>query len=123
MCPLLRMALICGNMGRNNGSFRYKIVQEAQRDQATGLYTQPENSGEWINGCECQIERYIPAKQVMGEDGQMHAYNYSVFIPKYFRVELNITDQMQITGENGTTDEFTIQGIDPFNRKYTEVWG
>lgn len=112
-------------MGRNNGTFRYKIVQEAQRDQATGFYSQPDSPGadEWLPGCECQIEKYIPAKQRIGIDGQIYTYNYSVFISKYFEGELDLTNIMQIIGENGSTDEFTIQGVDNMNRKYIEVWG
>lgn len=112
-------------MGRNNGTFRYKVVQEAQRDQATGFYTKPDNSDadEWLPGCECQVEKHIPAKHIIGTDGQMYAYNYSVFISKYFDGELGLATIMQIIGEDGSTDEFTIQGIDNMNRKYIEVWG
>ncbi|MDH6308037.1 hypothetical protein M2451_002556 [Dysgonomonas sp. PFB1-18] len=112
-------------MGRNNGTFRYKIVREAQRDQATGFYSQPDNSGsdEWLPGCECQIEKYIPAKQRIGVDGQVQTYNYTVFIPKYFNGTLDLTAIIQIIGEDGSIDEFPIQGVDNFNRKYIEVWG
>lgn len=110
-------------MGRNNGTFNYKIAQDAQKDQTTGFYTQSDSSDEWIPGCECQIEKQIPAKQKIGVDGQMHAYNYDVFIPKHFNGKLELTAQMQIFGEDGTSDEFTIQGVDNLNRKYIEVWG
>lgn len=110
-------------MGRNNGTFNYRIAQDAQKDQTTGFYTQSDNSDEWLSGCECQIEKQIPAKQKIGVDGQMHAYNYDVFIPKHFSGKLELTAQMQIFGEDGTSDEFTIQGVDNLSRKYIEVWG
>lgn len=110
-------------MIRNNGSFRYKHIQEAQKDQATGFYTQPVNADEWIDGCGCQIEKYIPAKQRIGVDGQIQTYNYTVFIPKHWSGNLELTALMEITGEDGSKDEFPIQGVDNFNRKYIEVWG
>ncbi len=109
-------------MGRNNGTFNYAIVQEPQRDPETGFITAG-NPSEWVTGCECQIEKAIPAKQIIGEDGQKYAYTYDVFIPKHFSGELAIGVRMQVISENGVTDEFTIQGIDDFNRKYIEVWG
>ncbi len=110
-------------MGRNNGTFKYKLCQDAQQDPDTGFYSQGGGAGDWLPGCECQIEKQIPAKQKIGADGQMHAYNYDVFIPKHFNGKLELTAQMQILGEDGTSDEFTIQGVDNLNRKYIEVWG
>lgn len=111
-------------MGRYNGSFRYKAVQDAQLDEATGFYNpQADSSDEWIPGCECQIDKHIPAKQVIGTDGQMFSYTYDVFIPKHFKGDLSITTEMQLIGEDGSVEEFAIQGIDNMNRKYIEVWG
>lgn len=108
-------------MGRNNGTFRYTEIQVEQRDPDTGFIT--EATAEWMDGCECQIDKSIPAKQVVGTDGQTYTYSYDVFIPKYFRGVLAVGARMEITSEEGVTDEFTIQGIDDMNRKYIEVWG
>lgn len=109
-------------MGRNNGTFNYRVIQEAQRDSATGFYSAA-GSSDFLSGSECQIEKSIPAKQIIGEDGQMHAYTYDVFIPKHFKGELAIGAEIQVISEDGVTDQFTIQGIDDLNRKYIEVWG
>ncbi len=108
-------------MGRNNGTFKYKAIQEGQRDPQTGFITG--GNSEWLDGCECQIDKSIPAKQVIGTDGQIYTYSYDVFIPKHFRGDLAVGAQFQVTSEEGVTDEFTIQGIDDMNRKYIEVWG
>lgn len=108
-------------MGRNNGTFKYTTIQDGQRDPDTGFIT--DGDFEWLNGCECQIEKSIPAKQILGVDGQMYAYTYDVFIPKHFKGEMAIGAQMQIISENGVIDEFTIHGVDNLNRKYIEVWG
>lgn len=109
-------------MGRNNGTFNYTSIQEPERDPNTGFLTEA-GAAVWNRGCECQIEKSIPAKQMIGEDGQMHAYTYDVFIPKYFKGELAIGALMQVISEDGIVDEFTIQGVDDLNRKYIEVWG
>lgn len=109
-------------MGRNNGTFKYTVIQEAQRDPATGFFTEA-GASDFLPGCECQIEKSIPAKQIIGEDGQMHAYTYDVFIPKYFKGELAIGAEIEVISEDGVTDKFTIQGIDDLNRKYIEIWG
>ena len=110
-------------MGRNNGSFRYKIVQDPQRDQTTGFYSPQSGSSDWIDGCECQIETFVPAKQKIGADGQVFSYTYDVFIPKHFRGVLDLTAKMLIISEDGHEDEITILGVDNYNRKYIEVWG
>lgn len=112
---------------KTNGTFNYKPIQNTEiKDPTTGWKTFG-NSGtdEWLTGCECQIIRSIPAKQVIGTDGQMHSYSFDVFIPKYFDFsdQLMIGAEIKIMGENGNTDEFTIQGVDPYNRKYVELWG
>lgn len=108
-------------MGRNNGTFRYTALKEGQRDPKTGFITA--GASEWLDGCECQIDKSIPAKKVIGTDGQIYTYTYDVFIPKHFNGFLVVGAQFQITSEEGVTDEFTIQGIDDMNRKYIEVWG
>lgn len=109
-------------MGRNNGTFNYTICQEAQMDPETGFYS-ASGTSEWIKGCECQIEKSMPAKQIIGSDGRVYAYTYDVFIPRHFRGELAIGAKVQVICENGVTDEFTIHGVDNLNRKYIEVWG
>ena len=109
-------------MGRNNGTFNYLSAKEAQTDPETGFYFASGNS-EWAKGCECLIEKSIPARQIIGSDGQTYAYTYDVFIPRHFRGELAIGTKVQVISENGVTDEFTIQGVDNLNRKYIEVWG
>lgn len=112
---------------KTNGTFNYKPILNTEiKDPKTGWKTFG-NSGtdEWLAGCECQISRSIPAKQVLGTDGQMHSYSFDVFIPKYFdgSDQLMIGVEIQVIGENGNTDKFTIQGVDPYNRKYVELWG
>ena len=109
-------------MGRNNGLFRYKTVNVPIMNPDTGFYDTSVDSG-WIDGCECQIETFVPAKQKIGVDGQVFSYTYEVFIPKYFNVRLDITSQIQLVGDNGDTDEITILGVDNYNRKYIALWG
>ncbi len=109
-------------MGRYNGSFRYKMVTVPVRDPDTGFYTPVLDSG-WIDGCECQIETFVPARQKIGVDGQVITYTYEVFIPKHFTGVLTLTARMQLIGEDGNTDEITIMGVNNFNRKYIAVWG
>ena len=120
-CPQLQTVQICGKMGKNNGTFKYKAVQSEQRDES-GFHIQPDST-EWLNGCECQIETYVPAKQKTGADGQVFTYTYDVFIPKHFKGVLELTAQMQLISEDGNMDEITVLGVDNFNRKYIEVWG
>lgn len=56
-------------MARNNGTFRYTALPlEATRDEATGFYTD-DDAPVWVKGCECQVEKFIPAKQRLGTDG------------------------------------------------------
>lgn len=109
-------------MGRINGTFRYTVIQDVQKDPATGFVSSGEASV-WLDGCECQIDKSIPAKQIIGTDGQTYAYSFDVFIPKYFNGDFAAGAQMEITSEEGVTEAFTIQGVDDMNRKYTEVWG
>lgn len=107
---------------RTNGTFEYKPVGSVQTDPKTG-FAIPNDKVPFLQGCECQIDKSIPAKQVVGTDGQIYAYNYDVFIPKYFNGELAIGCTVRVTSESGTTDEFSVLGIDDMNRKYIEVWG
>lgn len=57
-------------MGRNNGTFKYKLSQDAQQDPDTGFYSQDGGAGDWLPGCECQIEKQIPAKQKSEQMGR-----------------------------------------------------
>ena len=109
-------------MGRWNGTFRYKNQQEPVKDPKTGFLVKGE-SGEWVDGCLCQIDKYAPAKQYVGTDGQSHSYTYNLFIMKPYRCDnLTIGTEVEITLEDGTTDLFTIQGVDN-QRRYIEIWG
>lgn len=110
-------------MGRYNGNFRYIQLQALERDSETGYYS-ASGTSDWVDGGECQIERSIPAKERIGDDGKTYTYNYSVFIPATFGAAsaLGIGVKMEITTELGDVDTFTIQGVDR-NRKYVEVWG
>nr|DAF67748.1 MAG TPA: hypothetical protein [Caudoviricetes sp.] len=107
---------------RINGSFKYKTLSQVVKDPETGLRYSSGGS-DWQPGCECQIDKQIPAKQVIGTDGQAYTYSYDVFIPKYFRGELVVGAAIQLYGEDGSVDEIQIKGIDNLNRKYIEVWG
>ena len=110
-------------MGRYNGTFRYRNDQEPQKDAKTGFYTGG-GKGEWTDGCRCQIDKHIPAKQIMGVDGQMHAYTWDLFIQRpYDGTDLRIGTDIEVTMEDGTQDVFTIQGVDNQNRRYIELWG
>lgn len=106
---------------RSNGTFKYKEIHSSGMDN-DGFYSKSVQS-EWINGCECQIEIYIPAKQHIGTDGQVFSYTYEVFIPKHFKGELDLTTPLMLIGEDGSCDETTIKGVDNHNRKYIALWG
>ena len=59
-------------MARNNGTFRYTALPlEATRDEATGFYTD-DDAPVWVKGCECQVEKFIPAKQRLGTGKCIH---------------------------------------------------
>ncbi len=110
---------------RTNGTFKYTVAGELQRDPDTGFCTSGA-ADEYLPGCECQIDKSIPAKQIVGTDGQIYTYSYDVFIPKHFKNggDLAVGGKIQITSdETGNVDEFDIQGVDDLNRKYIEVWG
>ena len=107
---------------RTNGTFKYSILQEAVQDPETGFYQEQDNT-EWQKGCECQIDKSIPAKQYVGTDGITYAYTYDVFIPKHFKGDLSIGTKIMLVFDDGGTDEFSIQGIDNLNRRYIEIWG
>ena len=95
---------------------------KATRDEATGFYTD-DDAPVWVKGCECQVEKFIPAKQRLGTDGQMYSYTFDVFLPSYFEGDLSIGARVEVTLERGGVDEFTISGIDDTNPKYIEIWG
>ena len=58
------------------------------------------------------MEKFIPAKQRLGTDGQMYSYTFDVFFPSYFEGDLSIGARVEVTLERGGVDEFTISGID-----------
>ena len=107
---------------RINGTFEYKPIGNVQTDPTTGFVVSADDTP-FLKGCECQIDKSIPAKQVVGTDGQPYSNNYDVFIPIYLNGELAIGCTVRVTSESGTTDEFSVLGIDDMNRKYIEVWG
>lgn len=110
---------------RYNGSFNYRSVNATTPtiDPNTGFMVQG-GDGPYERGCECQIDKSIPARQIVGTDGQVYAYTYDVFLPKYFKGTLSIGDSVQLLNRDGDVmDEFTIAGIDNQNRKYIEIWG
>ncbi len=109
-------------MGRYNGTFRYSPLAEARRDPETG-FLEVSGSRSFIDGGLCQIEKSIPARQLIGEDGQTHAYTYDVFIPRTFGGSIGIGTVIELTDESGGRDSFTVQGVDDQNRKYIELWG
>jgi hypothetical protein len=108
-------------MSRNNGTFKYKAIRQSERDE-NGFY-QSDTDSEWLEGCECYIEKSSPARQLIGTDGQVFTYSYEVYIPKYFKGELNLTSRLKLFGEDGSEDEISVIGIDSLNRKTTIVWG
>ena len=110
-------------MSRYNGTFRYNaLTSERERDPETGFVTSGSVS-DWIEGCECQIDKSIPAKEYRGSDGQVFTYTYDLFIYRQFDHEITIGSEIEITLEDGSTDTFTVQGVDNSNRKYLELWG
>lgn len=111
---------------RTNGTFSFKPKTEtAVKDPATGWNTYSGNASGWVEGCECQISRSIPARQITGVDGVIQSYTYDVFIPKYFvdAEKLKTGTEIMLTGEDGNISYFTVSGVDSYNRKYIELWG
>lgn len=109
-------------MARYNGTFKWKPLPSVQRDSETGFVSSA-GSSDWQDGCECQIDKGFPAVVKRGNDGQEHAYNFDVFIPKIADVPFVVGMAVQLTDENGDTNEITVQGVDSLNRRYTEIWG
>ena len=108
---------------RHNGKFQYAAIPIAEQDPNTGFYKE---SGEevWMEGCRCQIDKSIPAKQIVGSDGQMFQYTYDVLLFEAdFKGELGIGMNVRLIFDNGKEDEMTIQGIDYTNGRYIEIWG
>lgn len=106
-----------------NGSFDYRQAGNATVDPETGFLDNGADNA-FVKGCECQIDVSIPAKNIIGSDGQTYAYTYDVFIPKYFRGVLNVGDTIRLMGADGSEiADITILGVDTLNRKYIEVWG
>lgn len=109
-------------MGRYNGSFRFRNAGVPSVDEETGFYD-PSGSSDWQDGCECQIDRSVPAKQIIGVDGQTYSYAFDVFIPICFRRDIEVGTEIELTGEFGEVDAFIVKGVDVFNRRYIELWG
>lgn len=108
---------------RHNGKIQYAAIPIAEQDPNTGFYKE---SGEevWMEGCRCQIDKSIPAKQIVGSDGQMFQYTYDVLLFEAdFKGELGIGMNVRLIFDNGKEDEMTIQGIDDTNGRYIEIWG
>lgn len=110
-------------MSRINATFKHKSIQQVVKD-SDGFFDPTPNTSEWINGIECYVEKHIPAKQIIGVDGQVFTYNFTVFIPKHYKGKLEITQEMQLVyNETGKVETLIILGVDDANRKYIEVWG
>lgn len=109
-------------MSRYNATFKHKQLGTLTKG-ANGFYTQSQDGGDWIPGCECYVEKSIPAKQRIGTDGQIFTYTYEVFIPKHYRGILELNAPFSIQMEDGTDDEFSILGIDNLNRRSIIIWG
>lgn len=107
---------------RINGTFRYRPLSECGKDPVTG-FPMPTQAQDYKDGGCCQIDKSIPAKHIIGADGQVNVYNYDVFIPRCFDGGLAVGVEVQVVGEDGSVDKFTIQGVDNLNRKYIEIWG
>ncbi len=109
-------------MGRWNGTFRFRNQQDPVKDSQTGFYSGG-SFGEWEDGCQCQVDKYAPANQHVGEDGQTHSYTYNLYVMKPYNCDdLTIGTEVEITMEDGSTDQFTILGIEN-QRRYIEIWG
>lgn len=110
-------------MSRINATFKHKSIQQIVQDN-DGFYDPVPDTSEWVDGCECYVEKHIPAKQIIGVDGTVYTYNYTVFIPKHYMGNLELTQQLQLTyNDTGKVETLTIQGVDDMNRKHIEIWG
>ena len=109
---------------RYNATFRYNPVQNSGSHDNEGFYDPGSSAPDWIDGIECYVEKHIPAKQVMGIDGQIFTYNYTIYIPKWFdQCKLEVTGTLEITyNESVGRETITIKGVDDINRKNIEIW-
>lgn len=108
---------------RYNGTFNYRSNSEPTTDPTTGFIVKGAEMP-LSRGCECQIDYSIPARQIVGTDGQTIAYTYDIFIPKYFKGEISVGDTLILLQPNGDEiAEITVLGVDTLNRKYIEIWG
>lgn len=107
-------------MTRYNGTFKYRNSQDPVLDEATGFYQAPESSGEWVDGGHCQIDRSTD-RILQGEDGRVYSTIFTVFVPRPFKGSLAIGTEIQITMEDGSEDQFTVERIDNQNRRYIEI--
>lgn len=108
---------------RFNGTFTCRTNAEPTVDPETGFMVKGSPLPSQ-RGCECQIEHSIPARQIIGTDGQKITYTYDVFIPKYYNGDISIGDVVELMDSKGNLLEtISVLGVDTLNRKYIEVWG
>ena len=69
-----------------------------------------------------QAERVVPARHLIGTDGQEFAYSYEVFMPRNYSSVLEIGDTLELTFDTGHTATAPIVGIDITNKKTLVVW-
>ncbi|MBQ6070013.1 MAG: hypothetical protein IJK84_10970 [Bacteroidales bacterium] len=103
-----------------NATFRYKKSAQPARD-ANGFLTDSPAS-EYVDGALCQAERVVPARHLIGTDGQEFAYSYEVFMPRNYSSVLEIGDTLELTFDTGHTATAPIVGIDITNKKTLVVW-
>lgn len=107
-------------MARYNGTFKYRNSQDPVKDEATGFYLETAEESLWVDGGHCQIDRSTD-RQIPGEDGRVYRAYYTVFIARPFSGSLAIGTDIEITMEDGSVDQFTVERIDNQNRRYIEI--
>lgn len=103
-----------------NATFRYKKSAQPTRD-ANGFLTDSPAS-EYVDGALCQAERVVPARHLIGTDGQEFAYSYEVFMPRNYSSVLEIGDTLELAFDTGHTATAPIVGLDITNKKTLVVW-
>lgn len=96
-------------------------MQAPSRDASTGYLSGSGTPASFQPGGECQIDKSSVWKR--GEDGQMHTFDFDVFVLKPSTVDFKVGMRIKLTDEQGTVEEFVVKGIDSLNRRYTEIWG
>lgn len=103
-----------------NATFRYRKSAQPTRD-ANGFLTDSP-AGEFVDGALCQAERVVPAKHLIGTDGQEFVYSYEVFMPRSYSGTLEIGDMIELTFDTGHVVTSPIVGIDITDKKTLVVW-